>query len=268
MGKKSENNTVSVTILGSGTCVPSLERSACSVLIQVEDKNLLFDAGPGTMRRLLEAGVEIYDISHVFFSHFHPDHTGELVPFLFANKYPDIHRRKHDLTLCGGKGFLSFYNQLKTIYNQWIDVSGQLNFIEFDNTRKDEHIFNGFTITTTPVCHSPESIAFKLTDVNGATVVYSGDTDYCENLIEFAHNADLFICECAFPDQMKADGHLTPSYAGRMASMANVKKLVLTHFYPECGPPECSPTDITKQCRKTYAGPLILAEDLLTLQLD
>ena len=81
-------------------------------------------------------------------------------------------------------------------------------------------------------------------------------------------NADLFICECALPDQMKADGHLTPSYAGRIASMANVKKLVLTPFYPECGPPECSPTDITKQCRKTYAGPLVLADDLLTFQLD
>ncbi len=266
--KKPKNNDISVTILGSGTCVPSLDRSACSILIQADDKNLVFDLGPGTMCRLLEAGVTIFDVSHVFFSHFHPDHTGELVPFLFANKYPDIHRRNQMLTLCGGTGFLTFYNQLKTIYNQWIDVSGRLNIIEFDNRRKDEHIFNGFTITTTPVKHSPESIAFKITAPGGTTVVYSGDTDYSENLIALAQNADLFICECALPDQMKTDGHLTPSYAGKMASLANVKKLVLTHFYPECGPPECGPADIKKQCRKTYAGPLVLAEDLLTIQLD
>jgi len=263
MEQNPKNNAVTVTILGSGTCVPSLARSACSVLIQVDDRNLVFDLGPGTMRRLLEAGVDIFDVSHVFFSHFHPDHTGELVPFLFSNKYPDILRRNKMLTVCGGIGFTRLYNQLKSVYNQWIDVNGQLNIIEFDNSGKNEHIFDGFIITTTPVEHSPESIAFKVTAPDGTTVVYSGDTDYSENLIELAQNADLFICECAFPDQMKVEGHSTPSYAGKMASLANVKKLVLTHFYPECGL-----TEITNQCHKTYAGPLVLARDLLTIEVD
>ena len=78
---------ISVTILGSGTCVPSLKRSSCSVLMKIKDSLLLFDSGPGTMRRLLEAGTTIFDISHLFYSHLHPDHTGELVSFIFANKY-------------------------------------------------------------------------------------------------------------------------------------------------------------------------------------
>ncbi len=56
---------------------------------------------------------------------------------------------------------------------------------------------------------------------------------------------------------MKVPGHLTPSLAGRIATQAGVKKLVLTHFYPEC-----EQVDIAKQCRKTYQGPLELAEDL------
>ena len=186
-----------------------------------------------------------------------------VVSFLFSSKYPDICRRKQLLSLCGGTGFRSFYNQLKTIYNEWIDVNGKLKIIEFDNTQKDEHIFDGFTISTTPVKHTPESIGYKLTAPDGTTVVYSGDTDYCENLIGLAQNADLFICECAFPDQRKANGHLTPSYAGKIASLANVKKLVLTHFYPECAPEE-----IKIQCRKMYTGPLVLAEDLLTIEMD
>jgi len=263
MQKNPGKNKLSVTILGSGTCVPSLDRSACSVLIQIDDKNLVFDAGPGTMRRLLEAGVAIFDVSHIFFSHLHPDHTGELVPFLFANKYPNSGRRKQALTLCGGTGFLAFYNQLKSIYNQWIDVGGRLNIIEFDNTHKDEHIFESVKVTTIPVEHSPESIAFKVTAPDGSTVVYSGDTDFSKNLIELAQNADLLICECALPDHMKVDGHLTPSLAGKIASRANVKKLVLTHFYPEC-----DHSDIKGQCRQTFSGPLILAQDLLTIQLD
>ena len=268
MENNPEKNNITVTILDSGTCVPSLTRSSCSVLIQADDKNLVFDLGPGTMRRLLEAGVNIFDVSHVFFSHFHPDHTGELVPFLFANKYPDGNRRNQRLTVCGGTGFLSFYNQLKSVYNNWIDVNGRMNIIEFDHAQNDGHKFDGFTVTSTPVEHSPESIAFKLTIPDGTSVVYSGDTDYSENLIKLAQNADLLICECALPDQLKTDGHLTPSYAGKIARLANVKKLVLTHFYPECDSPECGPADIKKQCRKTYAGPLVLAEDLLTIQLD
>lgn len=263
MLKSPRKNNFSVTILGSGTCVPSLARSSCSVLVQSDNSNLVFDAGPGTMRRLLEAGVSIFDVSHVFFSHLHPDHTGELVPFLFANKYPDGSRRNQPITLCGGTGFLAFYNQLKSVYNEWIDAGGWLNIIEFDITRKDAHSFEGFTVTTLPVEHRPESVAFRVTAADGRSVVYSGDTDFSENLIALAQNADLLVCESALPDQLKADGHLTPSEAGRIASRANVKKLVLTHFYPEC-----DQTDMIAQCRRTYAGPLVLAEDLLTIQLD
>ncbi|MEJ2097967.1 MAG: MBL fold metallo-hydrolase, partial [Deltaproteobacteria bacterium] len=88
-----------VTILGSGTCVPSLKRSSCSVLIEMEQEKLLLDSGPGTMHRLLEAGVEIFDLTYICYSHFHPDHTGELVPLIFANKYPDAFQRKHPLAL-------------------------------------------------------------------------------------------------------------------------------------------------------------------------
>ena len=94
-------------------------------------------------------------------------------------------------------------------------------------------------------------------------LVYSGDTDVTENLVELAENADMLICESAMPDGMKVPGHLTPSLAGETAQRAGVKTLVLTHFYPEC-----DQTDVAKQCRKTYAGPLIPARDLLTIQLD
>ena len=53
------SNTIHVTVLGSGTCVPSLTRSACALLMTVGTSHLLFDIGPGSMRRLLEAGVQV-----------------------------------------------------------------------------------------------------------------------------------------------------------------------------------------------------------------
>ena len=252
-----------ITILGSGTCVPSLKRSSCALLAQTGGENLLFDLGPGTMRRLLETGVGIHDISHVFLSHFHPDHTGELASFLFANKYPDENRRKIPLIIGGGGGFLAFFDQLKAVYKEWIDLSGRLRLLEFTATGRDARQFESFKMETCPVNHREESIAYRVSSPNGQTMVYSGDTDYSENLIDLAKNADLFVCECALPDQMKVAGHLTPSLAGKMAAAANVKKLVLTHFYPQC-----EDANIEAQCRKAYQGELIVAKDLMTFDLS
>jgi ribonuclease BN (tRNA processing enzyme) len=93
-------------------------------------------------------------------------------------------------------------------------------------------------------------------------VVYTGDTDYCESIIDLAKDADLLICECALPDKLRAPGHLTPSLAGKLATKASVGNLVLTHFYPEC-----EKADIAAECRKSYDGQLILAEDLMELEI-
>jgi ribonuclease BN (tRNA processing enzyme) len=113
-----------------------------------------------------------------------------------------------------------------------------------------------------PVAHNEESIAYRVDDLEGHSLVYSGDTDYTENLVALARHADLFICESALPDSMRAKGHLTPSLAGKMAAKAGVRKLILTHFYPEC-----DRADIAAECRRTYDGPLVLAEDLMEIKI-
>ncbi|MBN2097722.1 MAG: ribonuclease Z, partial [Candidatus Omnitrophica bacterium] len=64
-----------VTILGSGTGVPALKRNAAGLLIKVENENLLFDSGPGIIRKLLELGLTYHDIDYIFYTHFHTDHT-------------------------------------------------------------------------------------------------------------------------------------------------------------------------------------------------
>jgi len=254
---------ITVTILGSGTCVPSLKRSSCSVLMEVSDSKLLFDSGPGTMRRLLEAGITIFDISVIFYSHLHPDHTAELVSFLFATKYPDENSRTTPLTIIAGRGFLAFYKKLKNVYGNWIELSpGLLNIIELDNTGLDSFRFDDFTVKSLPVEHTDESIAYRINIAGGKSVVYSGDTDFSDNLVALAKDTDLLICESALPDELKVTGHLIPSLAGEIATQANVRKLVLIHFYPEC-----DQIDIEKQCRKTWSGPLVLAEDLMNIDL-
>jgi ribonuclease BN (tRNA processing enzyme) len=254
---------MSVTILGSGTCVPSLRRSSCAILVETNTEKLLFDSGPGTMHRLLNAGIEIFDIDVIFYSHFHPDHTGEMVPFIFATKYPDSSRRKTSLTMAGGKGFLTFINGLKAVYGDWMTLpEGMLHLLELDSTGPDKRQFASFTVQTMPMNHRQESIGFRITNSEGKAITYSGDTDSTENLVSLAQGTDLLICESAMPDALKVPGHLTPALAGDLATRAQVKKLVLTHLYPEC-----DQVDLAAQCRKTYQDPLLIAEDLMKIEI-
>jgi len=258
-----DNNQFTITILGSGTCVPSLKRAPCSVLMELGPYKLLFDSGPGTMRRLLEAGVTIFDISFLFYSHLHPDHTGELVPFLFATKYPDQSTRKTALTIIAGTGFADFFQGLEKVYGEWIRLeNGMMDIVEMNRNSRDLLCFDHFTVHSIPVAHNQESLAFRIEDNQGRSVVYSGDTDFSEKLIELSANADLLICESSTPDKLKIPGHLTPSLAGEIAARACVKKLLLTHFYPEC-----DKADIAKECRRTYDSELILAEDLMKIRI-
>ena len=252
-----------ITILGSGTCVPSLKRGSCSVLIEIAQSLLLFDSGAGTMRRLLEAGVTIDKLSYIFYSHLHPDHTAELVPFLFATKYPHTYRRRKPFTIVAAEGFVDFYEKLKFAYGEWIELTpGLLRILELDTTGRDHLDCGLFDVNSLPMDHTDMSLAYRITAPDGKSVVYSGDTDLCDNLVTLAKGVDVLICESALPDETKIPGHLTPSLAGRIATRAAVKKLVLTHFYPEC-----DAVDVSQQCRKTYHGPLVLAEDLMEIEL-
>lgn len=257
-------NTMLVVILGSGTCVPSLLRSSCAVLAQINNRNLLLDIGPGTMRRLTQIGVDIADISYLFLSHFHPDHSGELASFLFSRKYGNIKKANSPLTLVGGNGLIHFFKGLQRVYGPWIEFERDIpTVLEMNHQQNDPIPCEDFTVTSASVSHNEESLAFRITDLSGNSFVYSGDTDYCESLVQLASDTDVLICESSFPDNQKVPGHLTPSLAGDIARRANARQLVLTHFYPEC-----NHIDLEKECRKTYEGPLLIAEDLMEIKLD
>jgi len=231
------------------------------VLVKIQGKVLVFDFGAGTMRRLLESNTSVFDISYIFFSHIHPDHTGELVSYLFAARNVGGEQRQIPLTVVASKGFSKFYRGLKAVYGRWIELApGYPRVVELDNEAHDFLQFDQFTVESLPVEHEDHSLAYKITAKDGKSVVYSGDTDFSENLITLSRGTDLLICESSTPDEMKIKGHLTPSLAGEVARRADVGKLVLTHFYPEC-----DGVDIEDECRKTYKGPILLAEDLMEI---
>jgi ribonuclease BN (tRNA processing enzyme) len=216
------------------------------------------------MRRLLACGVTIFDLTHICLSHFHPDHTAELVPLIFATKYPDGNRRQKTLHVLGGNGLVDFYTRLQVAYGHWIVLpTEQLRFHELTAKIGKPIDYGDFRIIVQPVNHRPESLAYRIETKKKVAVVYSGDTDVCDSLTHLARDADLFICESAMPDQHRVPMHLTPSLAGEIAAQAKVRKLVLTHFYPPC-----EQVDIVKQARSAYKGEIVAAEDLMTFQFS
>lgn len=252
-----------VIILGSGTAVPLAERASPSVAIFIEDQFLLMDIGPGTVRQLALAGLNHEDIDYIGISHFHPDHTADLIHLIFATRYPPILNKRKPFTIIGPKGFSRFLELLKRPYGDWLDLpDGLMKIEELHTGRKDKKEFHNFALLSAPLNHTPQSLGLRVEDNSGRVVVYSGDTGYCEAIVDLARGADLLILESSFPDGQEIAGHLTPSQAGNIATRSGVKRLLLTHFYPEC-----LKSDIETQCRKTYQGELILPVDLMSLSV-
>jgi ribonuclease BN (tRNA processing enzyme) len=103
------------------------------------------------------------------------------------------------------------------------------------------------------VCHPTESYGMRFTDPSGATFVYSGDTGYCDALIDLARGADVFLCEASWthsPDR-PPKLHLSGTEAGRAASKAGVRELLLTHI-----PPWTSREDVISEAKAEFDGPV------------
>lgn len=241
-----------VTVLGSGTCIPHARRASPGLTIELEGSTLLVDPSSGSLHRMTKNGLTPTAISHVLFSHYHPDHTGDLVPLLFASRIPDHFSVGH-LTLIGPRGLKEFYAALRQVYGHWIEPDeSQLEILEIP---PGIHKFGEWSVEALPVEHTDNSIGFRFQDRTGSVFAYSGDSDYCPNLIKLLRNADLAVVECSHP--YKVPGHLTPELAARVALEARVRQLILTHMYPSC-----EGHDLIGQVRESgYRGPVEIASD-------
>lgn len=245
-----------VTVLGSGTAVPCSERASPGLLVEVSDEVLLMDGGTGTLQQLVRAGVSLDVLDRVLYTHYHPDHVGDFPHLLFALRSPEINRQR-TLWIGGPRGLRRHYDLLGDLYGPWV---ANLPFaMELQELKEETVDLGAWQITARSVPHTEVSLAYRI-DAREGSIVYSGDTDYSEGLIELARGVDLLILECAFPEGQKVSGHLMPSLAGEMAARAAVKRLLLTHFYPAC-----RGKDLLSPCQKQFPGEILLAQDLMRL---
>lgn len=245
-------------IIGSGTGVPSLRRGAPALAVKAAGRLLLLDLGAGTLRAMLRWGLDFNQIDILALSHRHPDHVGDLVPFLFATRYSLGYTRQEPFWLLAAEGFVDFHSRLRSAFGDWVSPpAGLMEIKELSPQEPDGARWEGLTIKSAPTNHIEGSLAFRV-EAGGRSLVYSGDTDESDSLVALAQGADLLVLEAANP--AKVPGHLTPTEAGRLAARAGVRRLLLTHFYPPC-----DEVDVVALAATEFAGEILRAEDGLKI---
>ena len=252
-----------VTLLGTGTAIPEADRFPSSALIKTDEQTVLVDIGPGILRRMAQAGLPLEDLDTVLITHFHTDHTADLPALLFALRSP---RYKHrpPLHIYGPPGLQQFLQHLTAAW-PWVDPEQAEYHLMVRELAPGPFEMGEMRVTAVAVEHTANSMGYRI-EAEGGVAAFSGDADECPGLLELAKDADLFVCDCAFPDGSYTAGHLTPSRAGRVAAEANCRKLVLTHFYPEC-----AGQDLAGGARSgegwAFGGDVVLGEDLQRFQV-
>jgi ribonuclease BN (tRNA processing enzyme) len=184
------------------------------------------------------------------------------VAFLFASNYSFGPVREQFFHLVGPAGLEQYFAGLVGVYGDWIVPKGnRLVKKELNAQSGDGLSLRGVDIRSAPSAHVSPSLSYRI-EAEGLSVTVSGDTDFSEHLVDLAQGADLLITECAMPEGSKVPGHLVPSEAGRIASVARVEKLVLTHLYPPC-----DEVDIVAQAAEQFDGPIVKARDLMVIEV-
>jgi len=252
-----------IIFLGTGTGAPSARRGSPGLAVLAGGLTFLIDAGSGALRQLARAGLSYNQVDVILVTHFHPDHTADLISYLFATKYWPGFTRTDPARIMGPSGLIKLYGHFLEAYGRWVQPPEER--VVFEELPLDTtHAFHCGPVNfeSGPIPHNPESLGYRLTGPEGKTLAVTGDTDYGPDLINLAAGVDLLVTECSFPEDHKVEGHLIPSLAGRAAREARVKALALTHFYPET-----EGREIEALVRKEFDGPVTLAEDLLRLVL-
>lgn len=246
-----------------------LTRGQTGSAIVVDGRPYLVDCGYGTVRQLVASNVGYLQISRIFLTHLHDDHTGD-VPALFSYQWSNGKTTATDTygpygtkrLVAASVAVIRANVEIRTAdEGRTVDADAQFHGHDVPASDTPVEMFKDDRVTVTAVenTHYPErskaamphrSLALRVV-AKDRSIVFAGDTAYSANVARLARGADIFVCEIADATaiaQMRerakaaaaagnpnnvyrhvAETHSTPADVARMASEAGVKMVVLNH---------------------------------------
>jgi ribonuclease Z len=264
-----------VILLGTGTPNPEPEHSGPAVAIVTGQNVYVVDCGPGVVRRAAQAGIRMEQLTRVFITHLHSDHTTGLPDLIFT---PAVTGRKDPFEVYGPPGIAAMTNHILKAWKE--DMHIRLDGLE--PAVKQAYVVHAHEVrpgviyrddavrvSAIPVVHGAWKYAYGYRfEAGGKVIVISGDTTYSTALLEAARDCDILVHEfysqkgwdARTPDWQRyhAAYHTSAIDLGKLAAAAKPKKLVLYHELPMGQPPE----QVIREIREHFNGDVIYGKDL------
>lgn len=246
-----------LTVLGCWAPYPRVSGACSGYLLQEEGRNLLIETGNGVLSRLFQH-IDIQELDAVILSHLHPDHIMDIYSLRHAVEAANREGRMKKLVpLYLPTGPAEDFNRIKTFTKAF-----EVHIIDELLEPKEIKMAN-FTVTFIPAKHNLP--AFSMSIEGKQRLVFSGDTGYNPELVKLADHADFFLCEASGQDKDAGylkENHLTARQAGQLAREGGVKRLMITHFYPEY-----VLTELQRQAQEGFGKEVELAREGATIEL-
>lgn len=248
-----------LTILGSGTMMPTKKKHPPGYLLEVDNKKILLDIGPTTISRLIDMEIELDSIDILFISHYHTDHFADFLPFVHARMNKDMRNKKEHkrLMIFGPKDIKDKYLKLRKIFWPEQNEDYPLDFYEDIY----ELTIGNVQFQTFEVKHVPwfQSVGIKII-YNNKSFVYTGDIGSnhdIDSLKALVRDVDLLLIDAGYI--RKTPNHFTVEQIIEIVGDANVKKAIGTHLSEKN-------VHIQNEQIKEY-GNIQLAEDLMEVNI-
>jgi ribonuclease Z len=272
-----------VTLLGTGAPPPVLDRFGPSTLVEVGAEKFIFDAGRGAMQRLHQLQIPFANITGVFLTHHHSDHVvGFTDLWLTGWIGRPWGKREIPLKVWGPEGTKQMMEYLPKAY--FVDIRVRSKSYPAKGVKleaeeiKEGVVYDhaGVKVSTFKVDHGGEELlafGYRI-DYRGYAAVLSGDTTFNENLIRHAKGTDLLVHEVTAAAGNSAENagqlkritsnHTTPEQAGEVFVRVAPKLAVYNHLLLFGG---ARSEDLIPATRKNYSGPLVVGEDLMSIEI-
>ena len=233
-------------VLGSSPAWPSPGRACTGYLLSIGPSTVLMDCGTGVFERL-RLVLPPEDVGSILVSHLHFDHWVDLIPYRYYLRYEARAPQGPELLL-PPEATEMLRAALVPVDDDPEFFTG--TFVTTEYAPAAGAKVRGAEVSFHRTRHPIATYAIRL-EAEGKVLVYSADTGWDAGLAEFARGADLFLCEAALGAAGGAgDVHLDARQAGRLATEAGVKRLLLTHVS------EAMAAEAVEAARSQYAGPV------------